>query len=148
MFKTYVSLVAAGALISAALMVGLLSLTATAAGACTGSPACGGGPPPAAAPARACTEPDCIKGVPPAAAAAMECSDPSCLSGTRPAIASWPGSRLTGRTGHGTTPARTADGVSTAASEASAQAGTSIAIAVNCPPPSGVSVRDPGSGGC
>jgi hypothetical protein len=127
MLKTHASRVAAGALISAALMAGLPSLTATAAGACAG--------------------PGCIKGVPPAAAAALPCSEPSCLSGTRPALASWPRSRLTGRTGHGIAPARAAGGVSTVAPEAAAQGGTGNAIVVNCPPP-GVSVRDPGSGGC
>jgi hypothetical protein len=78
----------------------------------------------------------------------MECSEPSCLSGTRPAMTSSPGSRLTGRAGHGGPPAQTAGRVSTAAAAASPQAGTSTAIAVNCPPPSGSSVRDPGSGGC
>jgi hypothetical protein len=81
MLRTHVSRVTAGAVISAALAVGSLSLTATAASTCT--------------------TPDCIRGVPPAAAAAaLECSDPSCLSGTRPAAAP-PGSRLAGRAGHG-----------------------------------------------
>ena len=35
-----------------------------------------------------------------------------------------------------------------AAPTASAHAGTRTAIAVNCPPTSGSSVSDPGSGGC
>jgi len=143
MLKTYVSRVAAGAVISAALTAGSLGLTATAAGACTGSPACAVAPPPAAAPADGCTTPDCIRGVPPLAASAMECTDPRCVSGTQPAAAPRPGSRVTGRAGHGRPPARAASGVSTAAFAASAHAGTSTAI--NCPPPS---VRDPGSGGC
>ena len=58
---TIVSRVAARAVISAALAAGSLSLTATAAGACTGS-ACGGGQPPVAAPLT-CTTPDCTRGV-------------------------------------------------------------------------------------
>src|ERR1700746_1006801 len=51
MLKTHVSRVAAGAIISAALRAGSLSLTATAASACSGSPQCNGGPPPPAVPA-------------------------------------------------------------------------------------------------
>ena len=94
MLVTVVSRVAARAVISAVLAAGSLSLTVTAAAACTGPAACGGGPPPAAAPLT-CTTPDCTRGVPPAAAA-MECTDPKCVSGTPPAAASWPGSRPAG----------------------------------------------------
>lgn len=143
MLKTYVSRLAARAVISAALTAGSLSLTATAASACSGSPACNGGPPPAAASASACTEPACVRGVPPVAASTMECADTGCHSGTQPAMASWPGSRLTGRTGHGRPPAQAAGGVSTAAFAASAHAGTRTAI--NCPPQP---ISDPGKGGC
>ena len=143
MLMTYARRAAAGAVISAALAAGSLGLAATAASACTGSPACSGEPPPAMAPAAACTEPPCVKGVPPVAASAMECTDPKCLSGIPPATAPWPGSRGTGRTGHGRPPARAAGGMSTAASVASAHAGTTTAI--NCPPQP---VSDPGKGGC
>jgi hypothetical protein len=59
MLKTYVSRVAAGAVISAAVTAGSLGLTATAAGACTSTTACGGGPPPAAAAASASTAVNC-----------------------------------------------------------------------------------------
>jgi hypothetical protein len=97
---TFVSRVAAGAVISAALATGSLSLTAAAASACP--------------------NPNCIRGVPPAAAATLECTDPKCLSGTQPAVAPWPGSRLTGRTGYGGPSARAAGGVSTAAAPAGA----------------------------
>jgi hypothetical protein len=127
--KTYASRIA-GAVISAALTVGSLSLTATAAGACTGSAGCGGAP----LPAVACPNPDWVKGVPPVPASAQECTDPKCLSGTQPAAVPWPGGRVTGRIGHGGRPARTADRVSMAASVASAHAGTSAA-SINCPPP-------------
>jgi len=113
MSRTYVSRVAAGAVISAALAAGSLSLAAPAAGACT--------------------TPDCIRGVPPAATAALECTDPKCVSGTQPATARPPGSR-TGRTGHGRPPARAAGRVSTAPA-ASAHDGTARATAINCPPP-------------
>ena len=127
MLKTYVSRVAAGALISAALMAGLLSLTATAAGACSGSPKCNGGPPPPAVPASACTEPPCVKGVPPVTAPAMECTDPKCVSGTPPAQA--------------------AGEVSTAASVASAHVGARTTI--NCPPSIAVAMTSGGGGpGC
>jgi len=70
MLKTHIRRVAAGAMISAALTVGSLGLTATTASA------------------RACPDANCVKGVPPAAAVSLHCSDPSCLSGTRPAAAS------------------------------------------------------------
>jgi len=96
MLRTYVGRVTAGAVISAALAAGSLSLTAAAASTCT--------------------TPDCIRGVPPAAAAAaLECSDPSCLSGTRPAAP--PGSRLAGRAGHGgpSAPARAGTAAASAA---------------------------------
>ena len=147
MLKTYVSRLAAGAVISAALTAGSLSLTATAASACSGSPKCNGGPPPAAVPASACTEPPCVKGVPPVAASAMECTDPRCVSGTPPATAPRPGSRVTGRTGHAGPPARAAGGVSTAASVAPAHAGTSAAI--NCPPSIAAAMTSSGDGpGC
>ena len=147
MLKTHVSWVAAGAVISAALTAGSLSLTATAASACTGSPNCGGGPPPAAAPASACTDPNCVKGVPPVAASAMECTDPKCVSGTPPATAPRLGSRVTGRTGHAGPPARAAGGVSTAASVASAHAGARTAI--NCPPSIALAMASGGGGpGC
>ena len=85
MLMTVVSRVAARAVIAAALAAGSLSLTVTAAGACTGPAACGGGPSPVTA-SLTCTTPDCIRGVPPAAAA-MECTDPRCVSGTQPAAA-------------------------------------------------------------
>ena len=147
MLKTHVSRLAAGAVISAALTAGSLSLTATAASACTGSPHCSGGPPPAAAPASACTEPPCVKGVPPVAASAMECTDPKCVSGTPPATAPQPGSRVTGRTGHAGPPARAAGGLSTAASVASAHADARTAI--NCPPSIAVTMATGGGGpGC
>lgn len=123
LLRTYASRVAAGALISAALTAGSLGLTATAASSCP--------------------NPNCLRGVPPVAASAMECSEPKCLSGTEPAAAPRLGSRATGRTGHGGPPARAAAGVSTAASVASAHAGTSTAI--NCPPQP---ISDPGKGGC
>jgi hypothetical protein len=139
----WISRVATGALISAALAVGSLSLTATAASACTASRHCGGGPPPAAAPARACTSPNCIKVVPPAAVSALECTDPRCISGTQPAAARWPGNLVAERPGQGRPTSRTADQVSTATSAAAVHAGT--AVSVNCPPSS---VSDPGSGGC
>jgi hypothetical protein len=67
MLKTYVSRVASGAVISAALTVGSLGLTAAAASGCP--------------------NPNCIRGVPPVAAPAMECTDPRCVSGTQPARA-------------------------------------------------------------
>jgi hypothetical protein len=60
MSKTYASRAAAGAVLSAALMAGSLSLAAIAASA---------GRPSAAA--LGCTEPDCIKGVPPATAVSV-----------------------------------------------------------------------------
>ena len=144
MLKALVSRVAAGAVISAAVTVGSLGLTATAAGACTGSPECSGGPPPAAAAAGACADPDCVRGVPPVAASAVECTDPRCVSGTPPATAPRPGSGVTGSAGHGGPPGRVAGGVSTAASAASAYAGARTAV--NCPPHP--PVTDPGSGGC
>lgn len=128
---TVASRVAARAVISAALAAGSLSLTVTAAGACTGPAACGGGPPPATA-SLTCTTPDCIRGVPPAAAA-MECTDPKCVSGTPPAAALRPGSRPAGQAGHGSPPARTADEASTPRPAALAHAGP--ATAINCPPP-------------
>jgi hypothetical protein len=137
-----ISRVAAGAMISAALTVGSLTLTAMAASACTASPDCGGGPPPAGAPARVCTSPDCIKGVPPAAVSVLECTDPRCISGTQPAAARWPGNLVAGRPGQGRPPPRTAGQVSTATSAVAVHAGT--AVSVNCPP----SISDPGSGGC
>lgn len=56
-----------GALLSAVLTVGSLSLAATPASACGGPPACNGGPPPVTA-AVSCPTPDCIRGVPPDAA--------------------------------------------------------------------------------
>jgi len=147
MLKTHVSRVAAGAVISAALTAGSLSLTATAASACTGSPNCGGGPPPATAPAIACTNPDCVKGVPPMAAPAMECTNPDCVSGTPPATALRLSSRVTGRTGHAGPPTRAAGGVSTAVSAASAHADARIAI--NCPPSIAVAMASGGGGpGC
>jgi hypothetical protein len=91
--KICISRVTAGAVLSAVLTVGSLSLAATAASACTGSPHCDGGPPPAAAPA-ACTTPDCLKGVPPVTRVSfLECSEPKCLSGTDPAAARWPAAR-------------------------------------------------------
>jgi hypothetical protein len=62
-------------------------------------------------------------------------------------MTSSPRSPLTGQAGHGGPPAQTAGRVSTAAA-ASPQVGTSTAIAVNCPPLPGASVRDPGSGRC
>jgi hypothetical protein len=138
-----ISRVAAGAMISASLTVGSLTLTATAASACTASPNCGGGPPPAAAPARARTGPDCIKGAPPAAVSALEGTDPRCISGTQPAAARWPGNLVAGRAGQGGPASRTAGQVSTATSAVPVHAGT--AVSVNCPPPS---ISDPGSGGC
>ena len=138
-----ISRVAAGAMISAALTVGSLTLTGTEASACTASAHCSGGPPPAAAPARACTSPDCIKGVPPAAVSALECTDPRCVSGTQPAAARWAGKLAAGRAGQGRPPSRTASQVSTATSAVPVHAG--VAVSVNCPPPS---ISDPGSGGC
>jgi hypothetical protein len=124
MLKTYVSRVAAGAVISAALMAGSLSLTTTAASACSGSPKCNGGPPPAAVPASACTDPHCVKGVPPVTASSVECTDPKCVSGTPPA-----------------------GGVSTAGSVASAHADARTAI--NCPPSIAVAMASSGGGpGC
>ena len=125
MLKTYAGRMAAGAVISAALTAGSLGLTAAAASSCP--------------------NPNCVRGVPPVAQA-MECSEPKCLSGTDPAAAPRPGSRFTGRTGHGGPGARAAGGVSTAAaSAASAQASTSTAV--NCPPQSS-NISDPGNGGC
>jgi len=121
MLKAYARCVAAGVVISAALAVGSLGMTPTAASACP--------------------NPNCLRGVPPVAASAMECSEPTCLSGTRPAAAPRPGIRVTRWTGHGGPPARAAAGVSTAASVSWAY--TSTGTAINCPPPS----RDPGSGG-
>ena len=111
---TYVSRAAARAVISAALAAGSLSLAAAAPGACT--------------------TPGCVSGVSPAAAAALECTDPTCVSGTPPAPAPWPGSRVTGRAGHGRPLARAAGGISTAAGAASAHASTGTAT-INCPPP-------------
>jgi len=124
MLKTYASRVAAGAVMSAALTAGSLGLTAAAASACP--------------------NPNCVRGVPPVAASAMECTDPKCVSGTPPAAAPRPGSRATGRTGHGGLGARAAGGVSTAAASA-ASAHTGTGTAINCPPPQ---VSDPGNGGC
>ena len=128
MLKTYVGRVAVGAVFSAALMAGSLGLTATAAGACTGSAACSGGPPTAAALAASCTDPDCTRGVPPVAASAVECTDPRCVSGTQPATAPRPRSRVTGRTGHGEPPAA-------AWPRAAARTSTVSAGQINCPPP-------------
>jgi hypothetical protein len=133
MLKIYLSRGMAAAVLSAVLTVGSLSLAATPASACGGSPHCGGGPPPVAAPA-SCTNPDCINGVPPAAASpqicanpdcasgtppvarmsSLECSEPTCLSGTQPAAAPWPGARP----------------------------------AVNCPPPTIVARSSSGNPGC
>ena len=110
MLKTYASRVAAGAVISAALTAGSLGLTAAAASSCP--------------------NPNCVRGVPPVAQA-MECSEPKCLSGTDPAAAPRPGSRFTGRTGHGGPGARAAGGAGTAASAAWVHAGASTAI--TCP---------------
>jgi len=74
-----------GALLSAVLTVGSLSLAATPASACGGPPACNGGPPPVTA-AISCPTPDCIRGIPPLAGVSfLECTDPKCLSGTQPA---------------------------------------------------------------
>ena len=70
MLKTYVSRVAAGAVISAAVTAGSLGLTVAAAAGCT--------------------TPDCVRGVPPVAASAMECTDPKCVSGTQPTVTSPP----------------------------------------------------------
>ena len=74
MLRTFAGRVAAGAVISAALTIGSLSLTATAASAASG-----------------CTDPNCIRGVPPMATAAMECTNPRCISGSPPAAAPRPG---------------------------------------------------------
>jgi len=110
--KIYLSRLMAGAVLSAVLTVGSLSLAATPASVGGGPPKWNGGPPPVAAPA-SCPTPDCIRGVPPAAAApqscsdpkcvngvppvtrvsALECSEPRCLPGTTPAAAPWPGAR-------------------------------------------------------
>ena len=107
MLTTHASRMAAGAVIWAALTVGSLGLTATAASACP--------------------NPDCVRGVPPVAASAMSCTDPKCISGTPPAAAPRPESRATGRTGHGAPPAP-AGGMRTAASAETAHAITSTSI--------------------
>jgi hypothetical protein len=110
MLKAYASRAAAGAVISAAVMAGSLGLTASAASACT--------------------TPDCLSGVPPVAASARECTSPHCLRGTQPATAPRPGSRATGRTGHG------GPGARAAASAAWALASTAITCPLyppNCP---------------
>jgi hypothetical protein len=100
----------AGAVLSAALTPGSLSLAATTASACTGTPNCGGGPPPVAARAfcpdkecsggpppsslQTCTDPRCVNGVPPVArVSSLECTEPRCGGGTTPAAAPWPGAR-------------------------------------------------------
>jgi hypothetical protein len=105
-----------GALVSAAFAAGLIGLTATTAGACTGTPHRGDGPPPAAAPA-SCPDPQCTSGVPPAAAS-LECTNPECVGGTPPAAtlvsARW----------------IRPPAVDAAVSEVSADA-----VTVNCPPP-------------
>ena len=75
-----------------------------------------------------CPDPDCVRGVPPATASAMECTDPRCVSGTQPAAAPRPGSRVTGRTGHGGPPAA-------AWPQAAARTSTVSADQINCPPP-------------
>ena len=71
----------AAVVLPAVLTVGSLSLAATPASACGGSPLCGGGPPPvAAASLHACTSPDCVSGTPPAAAPCAlrpECQRPT-----------------------------------------------------------------------
>ena len=59
MLRASVCRVAAGAVISAALMAGSLGLTAAAASSCTGRPDCNGGPLPAAAAAGASTAINC-----------------------------------------------------------------------------------------
>ena len=94
--KIYFSRVMAGAVLSAVLTVGSLSLAATPASASAGGgpPKWNGGPPPVAAPA-SCPTPDCVRGVPPAAAAPWP--------GARPAINCPPSivARTTGGDGPG-----------------------------------------------
>ena len=91
--KIYLSRLMAGAVLSAVLTVGSLSLAATPASVGGGPPKWNGGPPPVAAPA-SCPTPDCIRGVPPVTrVSALECSEPRCLPGTTPAAAPWPGAR-------------------------------------------------------
>jgi hypothetical protein len=70
MLKARLRHLASGGLLLAALTVGSLSLTATAASACGASPKCGNGPPPVAALAGGCTNPDCVSGTPPVVAPA------------------------------------------------------------------------------
>ena len=142
MLKTHVSRVAAGAALSAALTADSLSLTATAASACTGSPNCGGGPPPAAAPAptpivsRACRPWPC----PPWSAPIRSAS-----AARRQAAVPRPGSRVTGRGGHAG-PARAVGGVGAGRIGG---LGAGACTAINCPPSIAVAMGSGGGGpGC
>jgi hypothetical protein len=84
--------------------------------------------PPVAASAMECTDPRCVSGTQPTAASAMECTDPRCVSGTQPAAAPPPGSRVTGRTGHG-------GPLAAAWPQAAARTSAVSAGSINCPPP-------------
>src|SRR5262249_2222343 len=73
--RIFISRVVTGAVFSAVLAGGSLSLAATTASATCWNATCRGAPPPAAGPSL------------------LQCSDPTCLSGTRPAAAPRPVAR-------------------------------------------------------